>query len=362
LVPRGRLSGVDTHSALRARPTPEEIRERQALAKDKVRVGFVGAGGIAGSHLGELAKMDDVEVVAICDIVEEKAKNRAADFGGAPFASSAAMYDSAEMDAVFVCIPPSAHGEAEMGAIERGIPFIVEKPVSLSVGLTQEIAAAAAEKGVINAAAYMNRYRKGINRARELFQADPPVLTVGGWIGGSPNPVPGTISYWWVQKHESGGQFVEQVTHTVDLVRYLCGEASHVTALAATGFNKDIENYSIDDSTAVTVRLKNGGVANLFSCCASNTGGGVSLDVYALKTRATFSGWDHSGTIYQADADPEEVTGEPDIFRVQDAAFINAVKTGDPSGIRCTYADGAETLRITLAANKAVETGEVQEL
>lgn len=314
------------------------------------------------AHVNVCAKMtDDVEIVAFCDIREGLAQSRADEFGGRAFLSSDEMYDAVDLDAVFITLPPFAHG-AEFGAIERGIPFIVEKPVNLYVAQAEAIAKAAAEKGVIASAAYMNRYRKGINEAREIFQEDPPVLSIGGWIGGTPGVAREGIGVWWVQKDKSGGQLVEQVTHTVDLVRYLCGEATEVAAFAATGFNTDHPFYTIDDAAAVAVRFENGGVANLYSCCASNAAGGVTLDVYAKNAAARFSGWDHSATILRKGMDPVQIAGEGDIFAIQDRAFIEAVRTGDPSGLKSTYADAVETLRITVAANEAIATGQVQKL
>ncbi|HOS91758.1 MAG TPA: Gfo/Idh/MocA family oxidoreductase [Armatimonadota bacterium] len=332
------------------------------MAKDKVRVAFVGSGGIAQAHLKELSQMADVELVGFCDVVEDKAQRAATQYGGHAFTCPRAMFGSVQADAAWICLPPFAHGDAEMSAIEHGVPFIVEKPVGLDLGQCREIAAAAAEKGLITAAAYMNRYRKGIQRARELFATDPPVLSLGGWIGGSPTPVPGTISHWWIQRHKSGGQYVEQVTHTTDLVRYLCGEATHVFAFGAKGFNVGIPDYTIDDAAAVSILLKNGGVANLCSCCASGASGGVWLDVFAKQTCARFSGWEHTAKITVAGQETEEIAGEGDIFRIEDAAFIQAVKSGDASGVLSTYADGVESLALGLAANRAIETGQVQEL
>jgi myo-inositol 2-dehydrogenase / D-chiro-inositol 1-dehydrogenase len=160
----------------------------------------------------------------------------------------------------------------------------------------------------------------------------------------------------------SGGQFVEQVTHTVDIVRFLCGEAVEVSAFGAQGFNKGIENYDIDDATAVSLKFANGGVCNLVSCCASNAKGGVFLDVYAKDIFFHFEGWGHDCTVMKPGKDAETIPGSEDIFRVEDEAFIKAVRTGNPKGILCPYGDALNTLEITLAANKSAETGKVVKL
>jgi predicted dehydrogenase len=151
---------------------------------------------------------------------------------------------------------------------------------------------------------------------------------------------------------------IEQTTHTFDLVRYLGGEAAEVFAYAATGFNTGIPDYSIEDATAVNVHLQNGGVAVLLSCCAANGGGGgVWLSVFAKNTTFLFNGWEHSVQVLQSGKVATEIPGEPDIFTIEDRAFLKAVRTGDKSSVLCSYPDAARTLALTLAADQSLRTG-----
>jgi hypothetical protein len=55
--------------------------------------------------------------------------------------------------------------------------------------------------------------------------------------------------------------------------------------------------------------------------------------------------------------EPIEVPGEPNIFEIEDNAFIDAVRLNDPSRIMCTYSDGLKTMEVTIAANISMETG-----
>lgn len=323
----------------------------------KLRVGLVGQGGHGMEHVRTLAGLkEEAEIVALCDIKPGLAKKWTEEFGGKPFTCAEEMMDSVELDALFITIPPTCHG-LELLAIERGIPFQVEKPVNLDVAQAEAIAKAAADKGVLAAAGYMNRYRRGINEAAKVFEQDRPVLTIGGWIGGPPPAVEEGIMAWWVKRALSGGQFVEQVTHTIDLVRLLCGEAVSVTAQAATGFVKDHPTYDLDDALAVTVQFESGGVANLYSCCASKALGGVDLNVYATNAAARFTGWEHTATIHRVGKDPVEIRGEGDIFTIENRTFLGAVRTGDPSGVLSTYEDAVKTLKLSLAASEAAATG-----
>jgi myo-inositol 2-dehydrogenase / D-chiro-inositol 1-dehydrogenase len=328
-----------------------------------VKVAMVGSGGMANAHLPGLKSMPGVEVVGFCDTVLERAQGLADAHGGQAFKDPAKMLDAVAPDCCYVLLPPFAHGKAEFACIERGIPFFVEKPINKNWKQACQIAEGVADKSLLTSAGYMNRYRAGIQQARKLLARDPAVYVWGGWIGGKPNPNPAApITVWWVRKAMSGGQFVEQVTHTVDLVRFLCGEAVEVSAFAANGFNKGIATYDIDDAMTVNIQFANGGVCNLVSCCASNARGGVSLDVYATNIAFEFRGWEHTCKVFRASKDVEEIPGEGDIFAVEDAAFIKAVRAGNDKGVLCSYGDALKTLEISIAANLSADKGKTVKL
>jgi len=325
----------------------------------KVRVAFVGSGGMARSHSEPLSKMRGVELAGYCDLNLDLARAKADQYRGQAFSDVPEMLDAVEPDAVYFCLPPAGHGP-EFEAIKRGIPFFVEKPIGLDLALTKRIMAAAERRELLTCAGYMNRYRKGVRKVKRLLARDPAIMVTGGWIGATPHPRTEVgIWTWWVDKATSGGQFHEQVTHTVDLVRFLCGDAAEVHAYAATGFNKGTPaNYSIEDASTVNIRFKSGAVANLWASCSTNAGGGgVSLNVYANNLTALFTGWNHSLRLLRTGKEPDEVEGEQDILAVEDAAFMRAVRTGNPSPVLSTYADAAKTLAITVAANESMKTG-----
>lgn len=328
------------------------------MAKKTVRVAFVGSGGMAEAHSKPLKAMAGVELVGYCDVQIDSAKDKAARYGGQAFTCAEEMLDKVEPDAVYVCLPPCGHG-VELELARRGIPFFVEKPIGIEMGLTNSIAAAVTKKKLLTCAGYMNRYRRSVQTVRELLEKDPAILVLGGWIGGSPGAAKGGIMSWWVQKDKSGGQFLEQVTHTVDLARFLCGEAVEVHAVAAKGLNKAAPpGYTIEDASAVNIKFKSGGVANLCACCSACAGGGgVFLNVFANKTTALFTGWEHTVKLMQSGKDTIEIRGEGDIFAIEDAAFIKAVRTGSSAGIMSPYTDAAKTLAISVAANESMKTG-----
>jgi myo-inositol 2-dehydrogenase/D-chiro-inositol 1-dehydrogenase len=327
---------------------------------DRVKVGFVGCGGIAESHLKGLAKDVDVDLVGFCDINAQRAEEMAGKYGvgGSTFTSAREMYSAIKLDAVYHCLPPFAHG-AELEAIKRGIPFFVEKPINLYLAQAKKIAEAVKRKGLLTSVGYMNRYRKGVRMVRDLTREDPAILMLGGWIGGTPHAEEGAIWSWWIRKAKSGGQFHEQVTHTVDLARFIGDEVVEVEAFAARGFNEGApKGYTIEDASVVNLKFANGAIANLWASCSANGGGGgVSLDVYANNMTARFTGWEHSLKLMRAGLEPEEIKGEEEIFHMEDRAFVLAVRDNDPSKVMCQYGDGLGTLMVTLAANDSMRTG-----
>jgi len=329
---------------------------------ERVRVGFVGCGGIAVDHLKALIKNPSVTLPAFCDINIDRAKTVMKQYGtedAATFDKAEKMLKDVDLDAAYFCLPPFSHG-TEFEAIERGIPFFVEKPINLYLDQAREIASAVEKKGVLTSVGYMNRYRRGVQKVRDLLNEDLPILVLGGWIGKTPRTTPeAAIWKWWVIKEKSGGQFHEQVTHTVDLARFLCGEMVEVNAFPAKGFNKDAPpDYNIEDASVVNIKFANGAVGNLWASCSTNGGGGgVSLSVYANRTTALFSGWNHSLRLLRAGMEPEEIPGEPNIFEIEDNAFIEAVRLNEPSRILCPYPDGLKTLEVTLAANQSMNLG-----
>ncbi|HVK03240.1 MAG TPA: Gfo/Idh/MocA family oxidoreductase [Armatimonadaceae bacterium] len=338
----------------------------------KLKVGLIGCGGISRSHLQHLgsdAGKEDVELAAFCDVVPERAQKHADQYGGEVFDDARKMLQSVKLDAAYILIPTYAHGAPERACLEAGVPFLVEKPLGINPDDLRKLAKEVEASGVLAVAGFMNRYRDSVNKAKDLLASDPAILMDGAWIGGPPVKRDGDyfaknpIGQWWPIKSKSGGQFVEQVIHTVDLVRYLGGEVTEVFAQGARGFNQKlpnlIDNYDLDDAMVVSMKFAHGGVANIMSCCAAQNGGMIFLNVWASGHSFKFTDWAHHvkiGTAGQSEA--EELKGDTEeIFPVEDKAFLKAVRTGDRSGIRSTYGDGVRTTLLALAANESLETG-----
>jgi len=315
----------------------------------QIRVGFVGVGGIAkGLHLPGLAKVDGVEMVALCDASRERAEAACEEFGGRPYVDHHEMLEKEALDALYVCVPPHAHTDAELMAAEKGIHLFVEKPIVLTMEKGLEIWKAVERAGIISSVGYQVRYMP--IAAVKDFLKDKPVALVSGvrWGG-----IAGGPDHWWRVMERSGGQLHEMATHQIDFIRYLVGDISRVWAHYSLNALKDVENISVPDAQALVMEFKNGATGVFSTSCALNKGGGWSTMDVVLRDVMLRIAFDGVTVSPEGAAEVPLRPAEMDI----DAAFVHAVRTGDRSVIRSDYYDALKSAEVTLAANKAAETG-----
>lgn len=312
------------------------------------RVGFIGCGGFGRHHMGKLADIDGVELVAYYDVDLNKAKECSNQFGGKAFDSYQEMLDKATLDAVYICLPPFAHGEIEKAVIAEGLPFFVEKPIALSASVAEEIQEELEKKGLFASVGYHFRYLDTVEKAKERLSGREVGMVLGWWLGGFVG-LP-----WWGVYAQSGGQFVEQTTHIFDLARYLVGEVEEVYAYTALRLLKDIPNIDVPDVGVCNLKFENGAVGNISNTCITRAGGKIGLAVYCKDLVVDIAG--RRVTVIEPEKE-EFFDSEVDPYEVEDRVFIEAVRSGDRSAIRSSYADALRTLKVTLAANESAHTG-----
>jgi predicted dehydrogenase len=327
----------------------------------KVRIGLIGCGGRMQAHIDAFLKMEDVAVVAVADPVEERRLAAAKTFGCERiYADHAALYDGESkdtLDCVYIAIEPTAHSDTETRAIEKGIPFLVEKPMTLDLDQADEIARLVKEKNLITAVGFQDRYLDLMEMIKEeLPKHKAGGLVYGAWIGG----IPGV--WWWQKKSTCGAQLVEQNIHLVDGLRYLYGEPLSVYATASRGMvapGVDASGeYDTDDHSTAVIRFENNVTATLVSGCYSkdvrpNCGLVITLTDMILDYRL------RNNLIIKTANETRDINRGVDQTYLLDRAFVDAVKTGDPSPVRSPYEDALKSLKLAFAANKSMETGEV---
>ena len=188
---------------------------------DKCRIGLIGAGNVGRRHAQVLCSFPDVHFTGITDAFPLKAAALASEAGCRVFGSVEQLLD-AGVDAVYVCVPPFAHGAPETAVLSAGVPLFVEKPLAVTAETAELVGARVAAAGVPTAVGHHWRYLQVVDRARRLLDGRTPRLVGGTWLDKVP-PVG-----WWPIRDQSGGPVVEQAIHVLDLARVLAGEVSEV--------------------------------------------------------------------------------------------------------------------------------------
>ncbi len=311
---------------------------------DLVRVGFVGCGGNARGHMQQVAKDPQARIVGVCDVRPEAAAQAATDFAAKPFPTHKAMLDAGGLDAVYISVPPFAHGEIELDVLDLGLPFFVEKPVALTLEMAERVANRVRRSKTLTCVGYQLRYTAAAQATR-AFLADK---TVGMAVGRYWCPS-GRGNSWLQQLARSGGQVVEQATHTLDMMRFLCGEVAEVYCLQA---NRTLKSIDCPDHNVLAMRFASGALGALTTCWAFEGWDGNAVDIFFDRYRIPWN----AGT--------PTITPACDAFQVDaslnktiDQVFLQAVRTGDSSGILTPYEDGVRSLAVSLAANASARSG-----
>jgi len=338
------------------------------------KLAMIGCGGIGNYHLEHLVQFTDiVELAGFCDLIPEKAEKFCEIAGsGKAFTNYKEMYDEIQPDMVFICIPPYCHGEIEYETIRRGIHFFVEKPISLDIEFSKDVAAKVKEAGLITAVGFQCRYGTIIEPSMKFMKENEVVLVEGSRIGGIPDIT------WWPKKETSGGMLVESTIHQFDIIRYLFDEPELVYTLATNGFVKR-EGYDMDDLTTTMIKFRSGALGVISSGCYATEGASFESKItFSAKDKRAVHKIINSFEIFEKEKvaeDKEEsfvIKGDGALSKVAgvttykqegdagipcDRTFVEAVVSGDPSKIRSPYEDALKSLIFTLSCNKSVETG-----
>ncbi|MGW7477712.1 Gfo/Idh/MocA family protein [Nonomuraea muscovyensis] len=310
-----------------------------------IRVGIIGAGNVAARHADVLSGFPDVTIAGIADTDLRRAEALALRHGSPAYGGHADLLDAGDLDAVFVCVPPFAHGKPEHDVLSCNLPIFVEKPLSLNLETAKNIAAEIERRGLPSAVGHHWRYLDIVERARDLLAGRPVRLAIGHWLDKVP-PVG-----WWLDPALSGGQVVEQAVHVLDLARLLVGEVEMVHAVpAVNGVDGEV-----DRAVAAVLRFTGGATGMLATTCLLRHKHRVGLEVHAdgialdlTETRLTVDG----ETIVQDDGQAK--------IRVA-RAFIDAVRGGD-GDVRVPYHEALRTHELALAVARSAAQSRPVEL
>ena len=203
-------------------------------AAEPVRIGLAGLGAMGRNHLRVLSSRADTQLVAVADPVSEVLDAAAAQSGAQPFAEPGAMVAEADLDAVVIAAPTTAHVPLALAAIERGIAVLVEKPLAGTIDEAMKIVVAARGRGVPVQVGHVERFNPAVLELGRLL-AEGWLSSIYAIASRRAGPFPARI--------RDVGVTVDLATHDVDILSWIAGERpSRVYAETAQRIHADHED------------------------------------------------------------------------------------------------------------------------
>jgi predicted dehydrogenase len=312
-----------------------------------VRIGVVGAGAVAARHVRTLLAMDGVQVAAVADPALERAKELAAEAGAAAYPNHMELLASERLDAVYICVPPFAHGTPELAVIDAGLPMFVEKPVAIDQETAATIAARLAGRSLVTCTGYHWRWLDIFDRAADLLADRPVRLVQCSWLDKVPPPP------WWQRRDGSGGQTIEQTTHVLDTARALAGEVAEVHAF---GSRAALPAADIDEVSVASLRFASGAVGSVASTCLlprlHRAGVHVVADGLSLELTET-------RLVVEEGSRRDAWDADTDARPRPDRDFVAAVRGGEDR-VRVPWPEAYRTHLLACAITRSAEEGRPQ--
>ncbi len=227
-----------------------------------MRYALIGCGRISPNHV-MAAKNNNLEIVAVCDVVKENAKDKILKFDLDPnkvkvYEDYRELLKNEKLDLVAIATESGKHAQIALDCINAGCNVIIEKPIALSISDADEIIKAGKEKGVLVCANHQNRFNKSIQEIRSALEKN----RFGKLLYG-------TAHIRWARNHEyydraswrgtweqDGGALMNQCIHDIDLLRWMMGdEIDTVYGMTDRLIHPYIE---AEDLGLAVVKFKNG--------------------------------------------------------------------------------------------------------
>lgn len=255
---------------------------------DKVRIGIIGCGGIAnGKHMPSLSKLPDVEMIAFCDIVVERAEKAAREYG----VDGAKVYEDyhellarEDIDVVHVLTPNREHSQITVDALHAGKHVMCEKPMAINTAEAKRMLDAAKETGKKLTIGYQSRFRPDsmyLKKACEAGELGEVYYARAQAVRRRAVP---TWGVFLNEYEQGGGPLIDIGTHALDLTLWMMDNYEPASVMGST-YRKlaDTENaanawgswdpkkFTVEDSAFGYIKMKNGATIMLEASWALNT-------------------------------------------------------------------------------------------
>jgi len=247
----------------------EEVAEVKAEGK-KLKVGIIGTGWIAESHVDSYKRMPDVEIVAAADLIPGKAEKFCKKYGieGARcYPDHKSMLENEELDAVSVCTYNTQHAVCTIDALDKGVNVLLEKPMCVTTEEAVEICRAEKRSGKVLSIGFQPRFDENMKMVKKVVESgelgEIYYIQTGG---GRRRGIPGST---FIEKSTGGiGALGDIGCYSLDMVLNAIGYPKPLTVSGYVSdfFGKstkysnayDAARFSVDDFAAAFVRLEGG--------------------------------------------------------------------------------------------------------
>ncbi|MEK8132180.1 Gfo/Idh/MocA family oxidoreductase [Paenibacillus filicis] len=334
----------------------------------KLKVAVIGCGSIAKHrHIPEYALLPQVELVAFCDINEERARSYADQYGAKVYTDYRTLLAEVKPDAVSICLPNVLHAEASIAAANAGAHVLVEKPMAVTTAEADAMIQAAEANGVQLMVGHNQRLMPPHVKAKEILESGKlgKVLTFRTSFG-HPGPEGWSIDgreSWFFRKPEAVmGAMGDLGVHKSDLIRWLLND--EVADVAAFVETRHKEGTDVDDNATCLLRMKSGAIGTLIA----------SWTYYKGEDNSTVL-WCENGVIKIGTHPEDQVivelrdgsiekhkvggisTNQKQLTSGVIREFVEGILTGTPP--RISGEEGKRSLNVILAAFESQETGKV---
>jgi predicted dehydrogenase len=339
---------------------------------EKLRVGVIGCGSIARHrHLPEYAANPHVEIVAVCDIVEERAIEMAEKYGAKAYTDYEKLLDAQETDVISVCLPNYLHAPVTISALKAGNHVLCEKPMATSRDEALAMIQAAKESGKKLMIAHNQRFVASHKKAKALLESGElgkvySFKTTFGHPGPEGWSIDGRNSWFFDKKRAFIGALGDLGVHKADLIRYLLGEVQEVGAFVDTSAKQGAD---VDDNAVCILKMENGAIGTLSASWSYVSGDDNSTVIYTENAVVRLEDDPNYSLIieykngetayYQLDKIQTNDEGGQSASHVIDH-FIDAILEDKAPLI--TGEEGMKSLEVILAALEANETGRIVKL
>lgn len=320
----------------------------------KYRAGIIGCGNIFPMHGYSIKNISNVELVAVCDIKEERAKSRAEELDCKYYLDYKEMIDRENLDTLHICTPHYLHAEMAIYAAKKGVNVLTEKPMAIKLEDAEAMITTAKNNNVTLGVIFQNRYNPGSVLIKNTLES--------GELG---NIKASKLSVTWDRSDEyysksdwkgtwdkeGGGVIIDQAIHTMDLLRWF--NNSEIEYIDATISNRAHDIIEVEDAAEGVIKYKNGIVSSFHAINYYTYDAPVEIEIHCEKGIVKMVGDKaiinfNDGRTYSADKDPNEKLEYGNVKSYWGVSHVKQIKN------YYNTLDGKTTLDIT--AENAYET------